>query len=128
MLQIADYIAETYSGKVVEVGIGRFTAVAELLVRRGFEVFATDIVELDAPDGCRFYVDDVTKPDLKIYSGASLIYSIRPPPELFPAIVEVSRKVGADCIIKPLYGDYMEEKIVNYKGVHFYLIRRERYD
>ncbi|AIG97616.1 MULTISPECIES: UPF0146 family protein [Archaeoglobus] len=128
MLQIADYIAENYRGKVVEVGIGRFTAVAELLARRGFEVFATDVVERRAPEGCRFYVDDVTKPNLKIYEGASLIYSLRPPPELFSAIVEVSRKVGADCLIKPLYGDYMEARIVNYKGAQFYLIRRENYD
>lgn len=128
MLQIADYIAENYSGKVVEVGIGRFTAVAGLLAKRGFEVVVTDVVKRDVPEGCRFYLDDITNPKLQIYEGASLIYSLRPPPELFSAILKVSQKVGAECIIKPLYGDYMEGKVVNYKGVQFYLVRREEYD
>lgn len=128
MLQVADYIAENYSGKVVEVGVGRFTAVAEILAKRGFEVVVTDIVKRDVPEGCRFYLDDITSPKIQIYEGASLIYSIRPPPELFSAILMVSQKIGADCIIKPLYGDYMDAKIVNYKGVQFYLVRREEYD
>ncbi|MBO8179266.1 MAG: hypothetical protein H0Z19_02100 [Archaeoglobus sp.] len=128
MLQVADYIAENYSGKVVEVGVGRFTAVAEILAKRGFEVVVTDIVKRDVPEGCRFYLDDITSPKIQIYKGASLIYSIRPPPELFSAILMVSQKIGADCIIKPLYGDYMDAKIVNYKGVQFYLVRREEYD
>ncbi|WP_456328862.1 UPF0146 family protein [Archaeoglobus sp.] len=128
MLQIAEYIAKNYSGKVVEVGIGRFTAVAELLAKRGFEVVVTDITRRDVPEGCKFYLDDITDPKLEIYEEASLIYSLRPPPELFSAILKVSQKVGADCIIKPLYGDYMEWKVVNYKGVQFYLVRREEYD
>ena len=88
----------------------------------------TDIVKRDVPEGCRFYLDDITSPKIQIYKGASLIYSIRPPPELFSAILMVSQKIGADCIIKPLYGDYMDAKIVNYKGVQFYLVRREEYD
>ncbi len=128
MLRVADYIAKNYMGKVVEVGIGRFTAVAELLAKRSFEVVATDIVKRNVPEGCKFYLDDITNPNLEIYEGVSLIYSLRPPPELFSAILKVSQKVGADCLIKPLYGDYMDGKIVNYKGVQFYLIRREEYD
>uniref|UniRef100_A0A7C3ZF25 UPF0146 protein ENR21_04445 n=1 Tax=Archaeoglobus fulgidus TaxID=2234 RepID=A0A7C3ZF25_ARCFL len=128
MLQIAGYIAENYRGKVVEVGIGRFTAVAEFLAKMGFNVVVTDIIRRNVPEGCVFYLDDITNPNLQIYEGASLIYSLRPPPEIFSAILRVSRKVGADCIIKPLYGDCMHGKIVNYKGVQFYLIRREEYD
>lgn len=123
MLAIAEFISSRYSGKVVEVGIGNYTAVANFLLKSGFEVVATDVKERKVPEGCKFYVDDITTPNLRIYEGASLIYSLRPPPELFSPLLKLSRAIKADCLIKPLYGDSMDSKIVNYKGVSFYLVK-----
>ncbi len=123
MLRIAEFIAKNYSGKVVEVGIGNFTAVAEYLAKRGFEVVATDVVKRRVPEGVRFYIDDVSSPKLDIYRHSSLIYSLRPPPELYGHILRVAKEVGADCLIKPLYGDYYDCRIINYKGLSFYLRR-----
>lgn len=123
MLRIAEFIAKNYSGKVVEVGIGNFTAVAEHLVNSGFEVIATDVVERKVPEGVRFVIDDISNPNLDIYRHSSLIYSLRPPSELYSCILNVAEEVGADCLIKPLYGDFCDCRIVNYKGLSFYLRR-----
>ncbi len=123
MIRLAEFIAKCYSGKVVEVGVGNYFAVAERLAANGFEVIATDVRPVKAPKGVKFYIDDVTRPKIGIYAGASLIYSIRPPQELFAAISRLAEVLGADCIIKPLYGEYPEGELVNYRGLSFYLIR-----
>jgi hypothetical protein len=118
---IADYIARNYTGKVVEVGIGRNWNVASLLVEKGIEVIAVDLFETRA--GKITYVkDDITKPNLTIYQNASLIYSIRPPPELFQHIIKIAEMVKADCIIRPFSNEFPQNgKLVNYMGESFYL-------
>jgi len=119
---IADYIAERYSGRVVEIGIGRYHRVAKRLVVYGFEVIATDLKEIDPPEGVKFYVDDVFEPDLRIYRGSSLIYSLRPPPELFVPIVRLAKLVGAHCLIRPFGNERPEGgRLVNYRGERFYV-------
>ncbi|MET1124929.1 MAG: UPF0146 family protein [Archaeoglobaceae archaeon] len=123
MLALAEFIARRYSGKVVEVGIGSYVKVAEELVKRGLDVYATDVVVRKVPRGVRFFLDDVTSPKMEIYEGASLVYSIRPPPELYSAIARVAELVGADCIIKPLH-EVPRGRLLNYRGVSFYLIER----
>ncbi len=123
MIELAEYIAAKYSGKVVEVCVGRYFDVALQLVKLGFDVYAVDKHKIPAPPGVKFFVDDVMHPKMEIYEGASLIYSIRPPFELFKAIKELARAVGADCIIKPLYGEYPGGKLVNYKGLYFYVLK-----
>jgi hypothetical protein len=126
VLGLVDFIVENYSGKVVEIGSGIFFKVALELHKRGFEVFCVDIREIKAPKEIKFFQDDVRNPNIKIYTGSSLIYSIRPPQELFHAIHSLSRRVGADCIIKPLYGEVPEKfKLVNYGGDCFYISRCE---
>ncbi len=120
MLQIADYIARNYSGKVVEIGIGYYWKVAKELKRRGFEVVVTDRKPIPVSD-LKFHIDDVTQPDLRIYRGASLIYSIRPPPELVTYILRVSKSVGADCLIRPFGNEFFNGKLVNYRGERFYV-------
>ena len=123
MLRLAEFILKNYSGKVIEVGIGNYTKLAEFLAENGLRVVATDVVERNVK--VDFFVDDIQKPNLKIYEGAELIYSLRPPPEIFNAIISVARKVGADCIIKPLYGDYPNGKLINHRGLSFYMWRCE---
>ncbi|WP_292755769.1 UPF0146 family protein [Methanobacterium sp.] len=69
-------------------------------------------------------LDDIRQPDLKIYKDAGLIYSIRPPEELHPYLEKISKKTGADLIIKPLSTDSIQTggkmDLVNYKKAVFY--------
>lgn len=120
MIQLAEYIAERWK-KVVEVGIGNYFEVAKKLKEMGVDVVATDLILRKAPEGIKFTVDDVTKPKIEIYRGSELIYSIRPPPELYLHILKLARIVGADCLIKPLSGEVPPGKLVNYKGLSFYV-------
>ncbi len=119
---LLDFIIQNYSGKVVEVGSGSFFKIALELQKRGFDVICTDIRNTETPEGIKFFVDDVTNPRVEIYRNSSLIYSIRPPYELFKAIHSLSREVGADCIIKPLHDEIPEDfSLINYRGDFFYL-------
>ena len=120
---LAEYISKNYRGKVVEIGIGRRLETAAELATKGFEVVAVDVINI-IPDNFTFFRDDVTDPEISIYRGASLIYSIRPPPELFPYIVRLAESVKADCIIRPLGNEFpVGGKLVNYGRERFYIWR-----
>jgi uncharacterized UPF0146 family protein len=125
---IADYIAERYprARKIVEVGIGALPATAIELSRRlpGCEIIATDLYHPPPlPSSVRFERDDVTNPKLEVYEGATVIYAMRPPPELQPHLLRLARKVGADLILKPLAAESVLPggKLVNHRGTTFYL-------
>jgi hypothetical protein len=125
---LAEYIAKHYKGKVIEVGIGKHPEVA-LLLKDCANVIGTDIVDqsIDVP----FVRDDIFNPDLRVYEGASLIYSIRAPPETQRAIASVATQVEADVIIRPLgseradLSDHFNESVVNYKSAVFYLCKKK---
>lgn len=104
--RIADYIAGRYKS-VVEVGIGGNTRTTEILAERDVDVAATDIKE--CPD-CRvkFFIDDITSPDISIYSGADLIYSIRPGVEMIPDLIKTARAAGTDLIVYHLGNEIFE--------------------
>ena len=108
---LREFIKNNYSRMIVEVGCGRFSDIAVAL-RAYFKVIATDILETGAVD-CRLapiYVkDDITCPDLRLYRGASLIYSIRPPIEIQPSILDLSERIGADALIKPFGSEIIED-------------------
>ncbi|MEE8167331.1 MAG: UPF0146 family protein [Candidatus Hydrothermarchaeales archaeon] len=114
----AGYIIKKYKGtKIVEIGMGSDSRVFQELEMKGMRAIATDI---EPRKGA--VRDDVTKPDMRIYEGAGLIYALRPPPELYVFIEDIARSVGADLIIKPLSTDPVcRGKLVNYKGTCFYL-------
>ncbi len=120
----AEYIAKNYPNakKIVEVGVGKeFSVLHELREKlRNAQIIATDITSRRGAVG-----DDITKPDISIYENAELIYSIRPPPELYPHLESIARKVGADLIIRSLSSDFVKTrgKIVNYKKTSFYLYK-----
>ncbi len=121
---IVEFIAKNYSGKVVEVGIGHYHCVARRLADMGFEVVATDLKKLTVPEKVKFYVDDITNPNLNIYRGARLVYSLRPPPELHDPILSVAKEVGADCLIRPFGNEFVSYgRLVNYRGERFYVWR-----
>jgi hypothetical protein len=118
---LIEYISRNYSGKIVEVCSGKMFRVAIELKKRGFDVICVDVKAIDTPD-IRFIQDDIINPKDEIYSNASLIYSIRPPYELYKHILKIAEKNNADCIIKPFYGEIPEEfRLMNYRGDHFYI-------
>lgn len=123
MLQIAEYISKRYSGKIIEVGIGYNWKIALKLKELGFQVVTTDLRYI--PIDLEFYVDDITNPNIEIYEGANLIYSVRPPPEIVPYILKVARIVRADVIVRPFGNEFYNGKLVNYKGERFYEWRCE---
>jgi len=125
---LPEFIRNNYSARLVEVGSGRYSEVA-IALRSRFKVTATDILEIDAVD-CRLkpiYVkDDVTHPDLRVYRGASLIYAIRPPMEIQRSIIELSERIGADALIKPLGSEIIEAarlRLINFRGMPMYIVR-----
>src|SRR5664280_1900787 len=102
----SEYIIANYKNAslIVEVGVGGFPLVALTLQEHlNIDIIITDI----KPYHDMVVVDNITKPDLNIYRGASLIYSIRPPEELQNHIKRVAEVVGADLIIKPLSTEFI---------------------
>jgi hypothetical protein len=125
---IAGYIAQNYwsADKIVEVGVGKVPETVRELrsLLPKCRLVVTDIEEPEElPEGVRFVYDDVTEPNLQIYEGASLVYSIRPPSELQPSLFKIARKIGADLLIKSVADEGVPEggKLVNYQGATFHL-------
>jgi uncharacterized UPF0146 family protein len=90
---------------VVEVGIGRRTAVARSLADTGVDVTATDIREREVPPVVTFVRDDVTAPNRAVYDGAELLYALNLPPELHRPLARLARAVDAKCWFTTLGGD-----------------------
>lgn len=123
LIRIADYISLHYKS-VVEIGIGNFPYIALLLKKRGLNVSVTDIKYYDYK-GLTFIIDDLLKPDLNLYKGKQLLYSIRPPVEFVIYLKKLARDVNSDLIIKPLSSDILDGYLVNYDGFYFYLWKRD---
>ena len=92
-------------GHVVEIGIGRRSAVAAELVDRGVAVTATDIVERQTPAGVSFHRDDVTDPDCAVYDGADALFAQNLPGELHAPVTRLARTVDAACLFTTLGGE-----------------------
>jgi len=93
------------NARAVEVGVGNRPEVARSLAERGTDVTATDVHDRPVPDGVRFVRDDVTDPTLAHYRGAGVVYALNCPPELQQPLVDVARRVGADCYFTTLGAD-----------------------
>ncbi|BAW31728.1 MAG TPA: UPF0146 family protein [Methanothermobacter sp.] len=124
---LASYIIQECKpyDKVVEVAVGRFFKVAEYLQKHSMiDLILTDI----KPSHPNIIADDITKPNLEIYKGASLIYSIRPPLELHEHLIKVAVKVQAKLLIRPLSTEHpnIDMKLVNYKKSFFYEYKPEK--
>ena len=111
--------------KIAEVGIGKFTMIAdELSKKENIRVVKVDI----NPKDKSIIKDDITNPNLGIYDGVSLIYSIRPPSELQPYLVSLAKKINSQLIIKPLTNEDLNTgkanmKLKNFKKANFYTLR-----
>ena len=122
---LAQFIAENYSGRVVEVGVGHFADVALGLQARGLDVVLTDKEER-LLGSLRVEKDDIFSPRLEFYRGASLIYSIRPPLEMQLAMGQLASLIGADVLVRPLMDEVTElqgfaRRLVNSGEARFYL-------
>jgi uncharacterized protein len=104
--ELVDFIAGRYSN-AAEIGIGHFPDVAFALLDKGINVFTTDIHPFHYA-GLHVVVDDITSPDLSLYDGIDLLYSMRPPPELIPYMTSLAEKISADLILKPLSDEYID--------------------
>ena len=122
---LAQFIAENYRGRVVEVGAGYFADVALGLQARGLDVVLTDKEER-VLGSLRVEKDDIFSPRLELYRGASLLYSIRPPLEMQLAMGLLALKLGADVLVRPLMDEVTElqgfaRRLVNSGEARFYL-------
>ena len=129
---IAEYILKNYKNKVVEVGVGGLPQVA-LALKDRINVVVTDIKE-HKYDGIGFVVDNIFSPDMDIYKGATLIYSIRPPVDMQEAIARAAKNVGADLLIRPFGNEKTELgrifrlcSVINYKRARFFLYKNDFY-
>lgn len=126
---LVGFVRENYTegARLVEVGVGRRDDTARALVDAGFDVTATDTDEVETDERVEFARDDVTSPDISVYEGASLVYSLRPPYEIHEYIDRVARSVGADTLLFPLAdeGTPLERnfELVNRDGYAFFVRR-----
>ncbi len=126
---LAEYIRKNYSGRVVEVGAGHVPDVALSLMQGSpaLQVVVTDKEERSLW-GLSVEKDDLFFPQLDLYRGASLLYSIRPPLELQLAMGALARQIGADLLIRPLADEIADlpgfcRSLVNVGDARFYLFR-----
>ncbi|UVE51567.1 hypothetical protein KU306_06735 [Haloferax larsenii] len=98
--------------RVVEVGIGRQSAVASGLADHGVDVVAVDVYDVPVPEGVVFVRDDVvaradvaTRGDdasLGPYEGVEAVYALNLPVELHRPTARVARRAGADFLFTTL--------------------------
>ena len=123
-----DYIlSEVGDGevKIAEIGVGKFSAIAERLSEQpNITLIKTDIL----PNDETVIRDDITNPNLELYRDVDIIYSIRPPSELQPYLVNLAEKLDCQLIIKPLTNEDLNTgrvkmKLKNFKRASFYTLR-----
>ncbi|WP_456472252.1 UPF0146 family protein [Methanocaldococcus sp.] len=125
---IAEYILNNCEKdyKVFEVGVG-FNYNVALILNKYLDVVVVDInkkaIDRAKALGLRGYVDDIFNPKLDYYSEANLIYSIRPPLEMYSSLYKLAKIVNAKLIIRPLTTEFTKKlKLKNYKGEIFYIM------
>lgn len=112
--------------KIVEIGAGKFQTISKNLSEDGnIDIIMTDI----DPANENIIKDDVFNPNMNIYKGADILFSIRPPAELQEAIMKIRDDVNATLIIKPLFNEDLnmktkKMKLKNYNRASFYIYER----
>lgn len=111
--------------KIAEIGVGNFDRISNILSQKdNVTLIKTDIIPKDSS----VIKDDITNPNLELYKDVDIIYSIRPPSELQPHIINLTEKIGSQLIIKPLTNEDLNTgkvkmKLKNYKKASFYILR-----
>ena len=111
--------------KIAEIAVGRFDRTANILSSKpNITLIKTDINPKDET----VIKDDITNPDMDLYRDVDIIYSIRPPSELQPYIVDLALKINSQLIIKPLTNEDLNTgkvkmKLKNFKKASFHTLR-----
>ncbi len=95
---VGEYIAKHYTD-TVEVGIGKNTEAARILMNAGVRVRCTDIRDVHVPENLSFSIDDIFSPSVNKYIGADLIYAIRPAIEMIPPLITLARRINCDLLV-----------------------------
>jgi uncharacterized UPF0146 family protein len=95
---IGDYIKSTYSC-AVEIGVGENLVAARILRDRGVSIRCTDIRPVPSEPGIPIAKDDIFSPNVSLYSGADLLYAIRPGVEMVPPLIALAERTGADLLV-----------------------------
>ncbi|MEO2117909.1 MAG: UPF0146 family protein [Methanocaldococcus sp.] len=123
---IKNFAEENNCKKIAEIGIGFNFDVARKL-NNYFNLIVIDINEKSVKKarllGLNAYKDDLFNPNINLYEDVDLMYSIRPPRDLQMYMFDLSKKVNANLIIRPLLNEMpiKELKLKNYKGEVFYI-------
>ena len=104
---IGNYIAAHYAG-VIEIGVGNNPGAAIIIHDAGIPIRCTDIKRRELPDGMDFVVDDVFEPDLSIYTGADVLYAIRPALEMMAPLIALAKHVNCDLLVYHLGFEFYE--------------------
>ena len=111
--------------KIAEIAVGKFDMISRMLQEKeNITLIKTDIDPADDS----VIKDDITNPNLDLYKDTDIIYSIRPPSELQPHLVNLAEKIDSTLIIKPLTGEDLNTgrakmKLKNFKKASFYILR-----
>ena len=114
--QLVDWVKQNYrdAEKIIEVGVGHRINVAERISEAlpHATILVTDKdeswVRSRRPGRIRAVADDVLLPNLNVYRGASLVYSLNPPGEIVPALERLADRIGADLIVVPISDEQHE--------------------
>jgi len=95
---VGSYIAAHYKD-AIEIGIGRNTDAAQCIHDAGTAIRCTDIHPFLHPASIRFFVDDLFEPDVALYTGADVLYAIRPAEEMLPPLIRLAARVNCDLVV-----------------------------
>jgi uncharacterized UPF0146 family protein len=95
---IGNYIASNYT-RAIEIGIGRNEEAAKIVSSIGSLIRCTDIKALGISGDLHFSRDDIFSPDISLYTGADVMYSVRPAVEMIPPLIELAARINADLIV-----------------------------
>ncbi len=122
----ADFLSSVSEGSLVELGVGFNFKVALRLKELGMRVIVVDrnplSVRAAVEHGLDAFEDDLFSPSLKFYAEADTLYSVRPTPELVPALVRLAESLKKPLYILPFTGDRVPGKLINYAGVPIYAL------
>ncbi|WP_297827996.1 UPF0146 family protein [uncultured Methanobrevibacter sp.] len=110
---------------IAEIAVGKFDKISKMLEsKENITLIKTDI----NPNDESVIKDDITNPNLELYENVDLIYSIRPPSELQPHLVNLAKEIDAELIIKPLTGEDLNTprvrmELKNYNKASFYILK-----
>jgi len=120
------YIASHYANPV-EIGVGSNPDAAQCIHDAGIPVRAIDVRACQLPGWLPFTRDDIFSPDLSCYTGADVLYAIRPAEEMIPPLIDLARKLDCDLVVYHLgFESYGNGGTIVDCGVklHYYYRRR----